>query len=105
MESGKLRHVIEIQSKTDSSDGQGGITETWTEFVTTRCSVLTNAGNEKDSGYQTEARATHEIRMRYYPSIDSSMRALFNGRVLNFIRVDNVKELNKEIRITAIEEK
>ena len=104
MESGKLRHVIDIQEKSNVPDGAGGITESWTDLYTgVRASINTKVSSESTDLSQTESIATHEIKFRYCPDINSTMRINFNGRIFNIISVINKQERNRQIIILAKE--
>ena len=103
MESGKLRHQLTIQQVAQASDGAGGFTESWTTYATTRADVRTNAGKEAGNGFQQESIASHIFKTRYVAGITTKMRIIFDSRVFNIVRVDNVKERNNWMEITCLE--
>lgn len=70
MESGKLRHPIEIQSATETRDDHGGVVRAWATVATVwgRVRPLTARGREYVTAQQVQAQITHEIEFRWHPT-------------------------------------
>ncbi|HNW09986.1 MAG TPA: phage head closure protein [Candidatus Rifleibacterium sp.] len=86
MKSGKLRKAIEIQTLVRTSDGMGGFSESWSVFRRVygrqifggrdwKAQAATGAG-------QTESLQRSRWETRFVPGVNSSMRMVVDGRIL-----------------------
>lgn len=50
-----------------------------------------------------EESKLHEVRMRYVPGLDSSMRITYKGRTFQIKSILNVEENNQFLQIMALE--
>lgn len=85
MQAGKLRQLIEIQSRTISQDTLGQAIETWAKVEDVWADVRM-AGNRETfviSADQQVARVTHKVRMRYKSYITPLHRIIHGDRVLD----------------------
>lgn len=98
---GMLRHSIEWQQRTSTSDGMGGSVDGWTTVTTVRAFVKPKTGGERWQSMRTEANITHRIFMRYNASVTPAMRIVFNGRPFQVKAVLNVEERNKWLEVHA----
>ena len=78
-----MRHRIVIQSVSQSSDGQGGFTETWADGATVAASIdaLKDRPFERFQAGQTQTPATHKIVMRYRSDLTTAKRVKFGTRI------------------------
>ena len=69
---GDLRHLISLQNSTNTSDGAGGFTQSYSTIADVFASINPKKGNETFSdgaqGMQVEHPVTHEIFIRYRDS-------------------------------------
>lgn len=109
MRAGTLRHLITIQSPTETNEAtMGGLVQTWTDFAEVWADVQPVSGTERFISQQLLANVSHTIRTRYVSDLTPKMRAVMgqgsSQRVFNFESVINTGERGKETVITATEE-
>lgn len=92
---GMLRTPLELQSCTDISDGQGGVTCSWSTVATLFGNVEPNGGKREVRGRAREANITHQITIRYREDIKNDMRFLRNGRELLINSVHDLDETSR----------
>lgn len=80
MEPGRLRHRVSLQGVTRTDDGGGGYTEAWGDLATVWAAVEPLQGSEQIRAMQTEAAATHRVRMRYRAGVHAGQRVIHEGR-------------------------
>ena len=98
MNSGKLRHKIEIQSNIDTRDEFGAISgQTWTPFCYAWAAIEPLSGKEYFAAAQTQSTVSHKITMRYRSGIRTFFRISWNSRIFNILSVLNTKEENREL--------
>lgn len=80
----RLRERVSIQSRTLTSDGLGGNTESWTTFATVFAQVMAVSGSAREQviAAQREARTAYRIIMRNRSDITTQMRLEWQGRTL-----------------------
>lgn len=99
---GKLRQVITYQSKAQSLDEYGGVTETWTDFATVRASVAPLIGKDLLASMAAQSTAEMRINHRYLPGITSAMRIVWNGVDYEIVgEPANIHGLSREIEVYA----
>lgn len=103
LSSGKLRHSIAIERETETSDGAGGASLTWSAVVTTRAFIKPISGGERFAAMRLEANTTHRIFIRYRDDFDTSDRINYAGRLMQIRAVINIEENNKWLEIYADE--
>lgn len=99
----QLQHRIVIQTRSQASDGAGGVTETWSTFATVWASIEPMRANEVFWARHLEARVTHKVIIRYLANLTTSMRFTFGGRTFQIKGVRNLKEENRWLEIVAEE--
>ena len=109
MRSGTLRHRVEIQVQTDTSDGMGGFTNTWNEafgMSSVPAAIWPLKAAERMDAMKLELQITHKIRVRYRPEITSKMRIYWRDRdrTFNIVSMLNPDERNIMLEIMAVEE-
>ncbi len=88
----RLKHRVVIEQRSRSDDGAGGSSVSWSSVATVWAELRSKSGSERDFGGKLEARATHELTMRYRSGVTTDMRVSYGGRVFNIRRVENVNE-------------
>lgn len=100
------REVIEFQSFTSSSSASGFITDTPVSYWITRAEVkpLSEQDNRKTEGFQTILQTGFTFKMRYRSdkTVTKSMTLLYKGQSYTIHGIENVKEENKELKVTAL---
>lgn len=92
-----------IQTKTATSDGQGGFTETWTDGPTVYASVDPLKAYQRFQAMQMQIPVTHQIMMRYRPDITNEMRLKYEDRIFFVKEIINIEERGRFLSIKAIE--
>ena len=103
MRSGNLKHKIEIQSYTETSNDFGEVTKGYSTFKTVYASITPLAGKEYFASKQLNAEVSHKIECRYLSGVLPSMRIVYGTRIFNIESVINIREANKTLQIMAVE--
>lgn len=104
MQSGRLRHRIEIQQSADAPDEYGQGVAVWSTVSTRWGEVVPLEGRELWQAQQVQADVTHRVRLRYDTPPAPKSRLAHRGRVLNILSVMVVEERRKELVIYCREE-
>lgn len=100
MNSGKLRHRIEIQNSVDTRDEFGAISgQTWHPFCYVWAAIEPLSGREYFSAAQAQSKVSHKIMMRYKDGIKPYYRILWNDRIFNILSILNIREENRELNL------
>lgn len=104
IESGRLRHPIELQRKTATRDAFGEPIETWATYKRVRAEIIGGAGAERVVGQQVTGRGGLVVRIRYRsPEPEIVERVKFGSRTFDINDVDNVEQRNRELILTCTE--
>lgn len=105
MRAGALRHLVTIQSVTDtpSASSRGGLTATWADVADVRASIEPLTGRERFAAQVVDAEVSHRIRMRHRAGVVPKMRVKFGTRLFDIRAVLNVEERNRELELLATE--
>ncbi|MBN8542794.1 MAG: phage head closure protein [Alphaproteobacteria bacterium] len=81
----RLRERVVIQSRTLTSDGLGGNSESWTDLATVFAQVIALSGSAREQviAAQREARNAYRIVMRKRSDVNTQMRLQWQGRILH----------------------
>ena len=105
MRAGDLRHRIVIQEKTDTPDGMGGFTSTWSEKFKARAAIWPLSSKEQLDAMKLESVITNKIRIRYRAGITSANRILFGSRIFQIKGAPiNTDERNKTLDFLVTED-
>ena len=90
MRAGQLRHRIAIQTKTEVSDGMGGMTVTWPEkdWYKVWASVWPLRGEEPIEAMRLEGKVSHRIKIRYGAKVASLLSTLPTAKRIYLIKED-----------------
>lgn len=104
MRAGDLRHSVTIQQASESNDGRGGVSYSWSTYTTAWADIRPVTGRERLLAQQVEeAEGDYKIRIRYQPGITPEMRVLWGSRVFAINAVLNVTERDRELLLMAKE--
>jgi len=104
MNSGKLRHPVDVQRVVETRDAAGGVIRNWATIDTVWASVRPLQGREYLEAQQVNANISHKVMMRYYDELNPTYRLRHDGRTLNIISIADADERNQEHVITCAEE-
>lgn len=92
---------ISIISASDTSDGQGGITQTWSVYATDNARIVPmNASETEYSGRQSTNQLI-KFSLPYRSGVTESMKVRFNNEDLPIRSIVNVEERDQWLEITA----
>lgn len=99
--SGKLKEPVTFERKTLTSDGAGGMTQTWATInnVPSRAFVVPVSGSERYASDRVEATVRLRLVVRYTTGLRESDRVQIRGRVHNIRFIDNIEFANKWLQI------
>jgi SPP1 family predicted phage head-tail adaptor len=101
---GVLDKRLTIQVKTQTADGMGGFSESWSTFATVFGAIWPTSAKEIVSNSALSGQITHKIRIWYLASVLSAMRILFNGRTFNIVAPPiNTNEANVTLDLLCME--
>jgi SPP1 family predicted phage head-tail adaptor len=103
MRAGGMRNKIEIQIVTETSDGMGGFTETWSEYTTAWAEIRPMRGEESLEWKKLEHEYMHRIWIRYQSGITAKMRIIWGDRIMKIVGLRNPDERNRSLEILAEE--
>lgn len=103
MQSGRLRHRLKIQAKSESRDTDGNVTITFSDLATVWGQVTPLRGSKTVSLERVQDNAQFTVRLRFYAGLTPSHRLLFGTRVLEILAVVNPEERNREMVLSAVE--
>ena len=103
MEIGRLRHRIDIESQSLSTDSQGGSSRTWATRATVWSSIKPLRSEERFYNEQLKLQTTHEIIIRYLSTVLSTDRIKFGSRYFEIVSLKNIDEAGKLLIILAKE--
>lgn len=75
-------HAIIFQSLNKVSDGGGGYTEEWTNFLVTEAFVCPISSNERYQAQQTQSPISHSVFYPYQEGVKPDMRILHDNNIL-----------------------
>lgn len=97
-------HRLTLQAKKRVSDGEGGFVVDWKNLRKVWATVKPINAYEKLKYGSKADEISHVVTMRYDPSIKSSNRFVFNGRILDIQGTPiNVDELGVEMQLICLE--
>jgi|TARA_Y100000310_G_scaffold108521_1_gene106919 SPP1 family predicted phage head-tail adaptor len=111
---GDLRHLVDIQNATDTTDDAGGFTQVYDTVTSVFASIKPKKGTEVygegSQGMQLENAITHEIFIRWRDDVtfNTSSRIIFNDRkgitrTFNVRSILNLEEKDRFFKISAEE--
>ena len=103
---GKFLHSITFQDFTTTSDGAGGLSQTWVDTHTAYADIEPMRGREGLEAEQLQGKQMFRFTTRYsseVASIDNETRIKFGSRYFNIHSTVILNEENEFIEITAWE--
>lgn len=74
MRSGRLRHPVMLQQKTETRGTSGGVSTTWTDVEQIWAGIEPLSGKEILSARQIQNEVQVRVVIRHYPGLDASWR-------------------------------
>jgi len=102
MRSGRLRHKITFQKKTETPDGYGGQTIAWIDVATRRAEIQPINGKEYIAANSEQAESNIRITLRYDTALldlSPAWQISQGSKIYDIQHISNIKELNRELQI------
>jgi SPP1 family predicted phage head-tail adaptor len=98
---GDLNRIVVIQSKTIKSDSttEGAPVEVWGPFLTCFAAVIPMSAKEIYTSGATNNEGSTIFRLRYHPTIDTTMRISYLNNIYNIIDVSDINGRHVESQI------
>jgi head-tail adaptor len=105
---GGRRHLVTVEAPSAPvPDGYGGYTETWQPLdpPTWDCSIEpATARTLEELGAGTViSQASHIVKGNYHAGLTTKARIVFEGRILNIVKVTNPEERDRESHLVCAE--
>lgn len=100
----KMDKRVSIQTRTQTTDGQGGFTESWATDATVWARIEPMKGYEKFQAMQLQVPLTHKVTIRYRSGLTTAKRMLFGARVFDIKEVINLDEANNFLVLKCLEQ-
>lgn len=100
---GRMRHRVQIQARSTAQDAAGQPVETWTTTATVWADVRPVSGREHWPESGERAELTHEISMRYGPTVTPKHRIVFGTRTFDIEHVFVKDERDRFLDIKVVE--
>lgn len=97
---GKYNRKVTIQSSTDTPNGSGGYTQTWSNVTDVWASATPIGGSEGLTAGTLQSSQGWRIRMRWR-SLGVTNRLLMEGKQLNIVSVEDPTGQGQEIIVFA----
>lgn len=104
MRAGLLRHLVWIETATESQSASGETSYTWERERSWRVSITPLQGRERFEAQQVRPEVTHRVIGRYVPGLTTKQRLDMNGRKLNIAEILNPGERNVSLELLCAEE-
>lgn len=101
LNSGKLKEPVTFQRKTLTSDGAGGMTQSWATVsgAPTRAYVVPVSGSERYASDRVEATVRLRLVVRYTTALRETDRVQIRNKIHNIRFIDNLEFANKWLQI------
>lgn len=100
---GERNHRVTFESLTETSDGQGGATETWTPFWTCWAAIRPSRGGETNFAEQIRVTYDFDIFIRRKEGLNTNMRVKFRNKVWQVKDIQDLDEDLFEQKISVME--
>ncbi len=103
MQSGDLKHRIELQATTKAPDGMGGFTVVWTTMNIVAAAIWPISASEQVKNMGVAMTVTHRIRIRYRANLKASWRIKFENRYFNIVSIIDQNMAHEQLDIMVKE--
>ncbi len=103
MQSGKLRHQIQIHVKTETRGASGGVIKTPARIGKVWASIAPLRTSETFAAQAVQSTVTHRITIRHFEGLTTDHRIVFGTRNFEINSVRNIDERNRMMEVMAVE--
>jgi SPP1 family predicted phage head-tail adaptor len=104
---GELKHRIDFQQKTETTDSLGpGGNHSWsnvTGLTSIPAAIWPMSAKEQRQQGKLEMEISHQVRIRYISGVDEKYRIKFGSRYFDIVSLINAEECNVRYDIMARE--
>lgn len=95
---GALRHRVTLEQVTQTPDGGGGSTETWTAVASLWASIDPISGSESLIAERVAGAITHTIHIRHRSGVTPAMRFRLGTRIFEITAVIDPDERRRHLK-------
>lgn len=99
----QLDKLVKIERRAHTQDAAGQVRDTWQLVAEVWASIRPLAGSDYYSASGARAEVTHEIILRYGPSLLPKDRISYQGRHFEVLSPMNMSERNRYLRVRSKE--
>ncbi|KAF0234089.1 MAG: Phage head-tail [Desulfovibrionaceae bacterium] len=99
----RMTTALDIQARTETPDGMGGVSITWATVATVRAEMWTVKGEERAASASIQASITHRARIWAYPGLTTAHRMKLGTRSFDIQFVNNKEERGVEYVVDMLE--
>lgn len=100
---GDMRHRIELQKPITSFDAGGGRNITWQSVEEISARVRPIKFEQRVYAMGVNNPVTHEIKIRYYPTLKESWRIIYDNRIFTILTMIDKDERKRFYHLTVEE--
>jgi head-tail adaptor len=93
--------TYDIESKTETPDGQGGFTSSWSTFASVTGFAAIDASDEGMLDDHIKSMYSRKFSFEYIAGIKNDMRILYSGVYYNIRSIDSIQDSTIWINIMA----
>ncbi|OQY26233.1 MAG: hypothetical protein B6244_14135 [Candidatus Cloacimonetes bacterium 4572_55] len=94
MNTGRLRHRLALQVETQSQGATGEVASSYATDTTVWGALSPVSGREMEQARQISEEITYKAVIRYYSSLTTEYRILYDSRVFEIANIQNFNERN-----------
>lgn len=90
----RMRHYVDFQQKTETSDGEGGFTEVWANIsggTQIPCEILPISAERREEMRSWNVIATHYLRVRSNIPVEEVGRVVFGSRYFYIHHLEDIQ--------------
>ncbi|MFP5223110.1 MAG: head-tail adaptor protein [Acidobacteriota bacterium] len=99
----RMTTALEIQARTETEDGMGGVSITWATVSVARAEMWTVKGDERAASATTMASVTHRARIWAYPGLTTAHRMKLGTRTFDIQFINDVEMRGVEYVLDLME--
>tara|TARA_R100000541_G_scaffold12803_2_gene21323 strand:- start:76 stop:447 length:372 start_codon:yes stop_codon:yes gene_type:complete len=81
-----------FEENLQSSDGQGGFTDSWSTFAVTRGFIKVDKGNKEILDDHVKSKYMRKFMFEDLPNITTKMRIVYRGQVFNIDKIEPIMD-------------
>lgn len=102
MRAGKMRELVEIQSKSVTRAADGGEVVSWSTYASVYAQVQPIGGREYAAIRMAQSDITHRFRIRYLSGVATTMRVVWDGRPYDIAEAINVDARDAQLELLCV---